>query len=100
MSGVAAPTPKPAAVPPAAPRAPVPPSAIRPSAAALSAGLAGDAPQRILSIDAYRGFVMFLMMAEILHLSGIAANFPDSTSWQQVGFHTSHVEWLAARCTT
>src|SRR5688500_12343925 len=51
-------------------------------------------PSRILSIDAYRGFVMFLMMAEILRLAGVAANFPNSRFWQAVRFHTSHVDWF------
>jgi heparan-alpha-glucosaminide N-acetyltransferase len=51
-------------------------------------------PSRILSIDAYRGFVMFLMMAEVLRLAGVAANFPDSRFWQTVRFHTSHVDWF------
>ena len=49
--------------------------------------------QRVAAVDAYRGFVMFLMMAEILHLSGLASQFPDSAVWQLVGFNTSHVEW-------
>jgi heparan-alpha-glucosaminide N-acetyltransferase len=81
---VADPSPKPAAAPPVTQRAAVP----------SSGGRAAAAPPRILSIDAYRGFVMFLMMAEILHLSRIAAEFPESAFWQQVGFHTSHVEWF------
>ena len=34
------------------------------------------APARLASIDAYRGFVMFLMMAEVLHLSRMAKAFP------------------------
>ena len=49
--------------------------------------------ERVAAVDAYRGFVMFLMMAEILHLSGLAHQFPDSPAWQLVGFNTSHVEW-------
>ena len=51
-------------------------------------------PPRIASVDAYRGFVMFLMMAEVLHLSEAARKFPDSKIWQFLSFHTSHVEWL------
>ena len=35
------------------------------------------APSRVAAIDAYRGFVMFLMMAEVLHLSGMAEAFPN-----------------------
>ena len=36
---------------------------------------------------------MFLMMAEVLHLSHVAESFPDSQIWQWIGFNTSHVEW-------
>lgn len=49
---------------------------------------------RLGSIDAYRGFVMFLMMAEVLHLSGVARAFPDSAVWKFLAFHQSHVEWV------
>jgi predicted acyltransferase len=48
---------------------------------------------RIAAIDAYRGFVMFLMMAEVLRLSGAARHFPGSAFWQAVSFNTQHVEW-------
>ncbi|VTR98851.1 acyltransferase family protein [Tuwongella immobilis] len=50
-------------------------------------------PKRILSIDAYRGFVMFLMMAEILHLSGLTELYPTSTVMKWIQHHTSHVAW-------
>jgi len=50
-------------------------------------------PIRLSSIDAFRGFVMFLMMAEILHVSQVAKNFPESETWKQLAFNTSHVEW-------
>lgn len=50
-------------------------------------------PNRLSSLDAYRGFVMFLMMAEVLHVSQVAKSFPDSDLWQTLEFHTSHVEW-------
>lgn len=50
-------------------------------------------PTRVQSIDAYRGFVMFLMMAEVLHLPEVAKGFPDSPIWQWISFHTSHVVW-------
>jgi predicted acyltransferase len=50
-------------------------------------------PARVSSVDAYRGLVMFLMMAEVLRLGRMAANFPDSPVWQFLGHHQSHVEW-------
>jgi len=51
------------------------------------------ATPRVSSVDTYRGFVMFLMLAEVLRLASYAKNFPDSQFWQQVKFHTSHVDW-------
>ncbi len=45
-------------------------------------------------MDAYRGFVMFLMMAEVLHVGRVAAAFPDSLFWKFLDFHTSHVAWV------
>jgi heparan-alpha-glucosaminide N-acetyltransferase len=48
---------------------------------------------RVVSIDVYRGLVMFLMLAELLHLPQIAKLFPWNRVWQFIGFQTSHVEW-------
>jgi heparan-alpha-glucosaminide N-acetyltransferase len=50
-------------------------------------------PARVAAIDAYRGFVMFLMMAEVLHLGRMAKAFPDSPVWRFLALHQSHVEW-------
>lgn len=49
--------------------------------------------QRVESVDAYRGFVMFLMLAEVLHLHVAARQFPDSSFWHWLSFHTTHVNW-------
>ncbi len=74
----------PAAVPVAAsPHAPAPP------APAARLGLRN----RVESIDAFRGFVMFLMLAEAMHLWTLHAAFPDSTFWSIVAFNTTHVPW-------
>lgn len=51
-------------------------------------------PSRLTSMDAYRGFVMFLMMAEVLHVGRVASAFPESGFWRFLDFHTSHVEWV------
>ena len=59
---------------------------------------------RITSIDAYRGFVMFLMIASGTALYNVAKNselrrkledYPEwmSEAWKQIGFHTDHVKW-------
>jgi heparan-alpha-glucosaminide N-acetyltransferase len=50
-------------------------------------------PPRITSIDAYRGLVMFLLLAEALRLPVVAKEFRDSQVWQTIQYHTSHVEW-------
>jgi heparan-alpha-glucosaminide N-acetyltransferase len=51
------------------------------------------APIRNQAVDAYRGFVMLLMMAEVLHLPQVARAFPDSWLWQTLAYHQSHVAW-------
>ena len=48
---------------------------------------------RITSIDAFRGFVMFLMLAEAMRLWTLHAAFPDSRFWAIVAFNTTHVPW-------
>ena len=54
-------------------------------------------PGRVLSVDAFRGFVMLLMMLEVMQLWTMAQYFRyDGFArdfWQQVKFHTTHVEW-------
>jgi heparan-alpha-glucosaminide N-acetyltransferase len=65
---------------------------------ATSASLPPVAPQRMESIDIYRGMVMFLMLAEVLHLNQLSSHKEGLPSWVQrlfdwITFHTSHVEW-------
>src|SRR5678815_4359810 len=48
---------------------------------------------RIVSIDVFRGFVMFLMLAEAMRLWTLHQAFPDSTFWAIVAFNTTHVPW-------
>ena len=63
----------------------------------LSAGTSGPAapalPGRVESLDVYRGFVMLLMMAEVLRLGAVAKAFPDSGLWQFLAWQQSHVPW-------
>lgn len=49
---------------------------------------------RLISVDAYRGGFMFLMMAEVMHLSHVARALPDSGLWQFLALHQSHVPWV------
>jgi heparan-alpha-glucosaminide N-acetyltransferase len=50
-------------------------------------------PTRVTSIDAFRGFVMFLMLAEVMRLWTVHAAFPASRFWAIVAFNTNHVPW-------
>jgi len=50
--------------------------------------------RRLGSIDAYRGLVMFLMMAEVLHFCAVASAVPRNTIWEFLCHHQSHVEWI------
>jgi predicted acyltransferase len=51
------------------------------------------APVRLGSVDAYRGLVMFLMMAEVLHLAELSAGNPASDVWRFLAWHQTHVPW-------
>jgi predicted acyltransferase len=52
-----------------------------------------DASSRLVSVDAFRGLVMVLMLAEVMRLPEVAQAFPHSLFWRIVGFNTDHVEW-------
>lgn len=49
---------------------------------------------RLASIDAYRGFVMFLLLAEAFQLCKVAAAVPESAFWQFLCQQQSHAEWV------
>ena len=48
---------------------------------------------RVEAIDALRGFVMFLMLAEVMRLWTLHDAFPSSTFWSIVAYNTTHVPW-------
>ncbi len=51
-------------------------------------------PVRVLSVDAFRGLVMLLMMDSVLQISRIYRDyFADSPVWATLAFHTEHVAW-------
>ena len=60
----------------------------------LPSTLSPSPPERLASIDAYRGLVMFLMMAEVLRLCQVAARLPGNRFWELLCHHQSHVEWV------
>lgn len=51
-------------------------------------------PQRILSVDAYRGFVMLLMMAEVLRFGKVSEALPESVLWSIIAWNQTHVPWI------
>jgi predicted acyltransferase len=51
------------------------------------------AVSRLASIDAYRGLVMFLMMAEVLRLARAAAAVPGNAVLRFLAQQQTHVEW-------
>ncbi len=48
---------------------------------------------RLVSIDVFRGWVMWMMIAHVLGFCAIAEAKPESQAWQWLCFHWSHVEW-------
>ena len=48
---------------------------------------------RVASLDVYRGFVMLLMMGEVISYTQISNSLPESGFWAFMSFHQSHVEW-------
>src|SRR5262249_42366107 len=51
-------------------------------------------PGRLTSLDAYRGFVMLLIMGEMLSFGGVAGAVPGSRFWGFLAHHQSHVPWV------
>jgi heparan-alpha-glucosaminide N-acetyltransferase len=50
--------------------------------------------QRLVSLDAFRGFIMLLMASSGFGLAQMAKANPESWWWQQIGYQVSHVEWV------
>jgi predicted acyltransferase len=53
-------------------------------AAEIPTGQLLNQPVRLASVDAYRGLVMLLMMAEVLQLKKVAAALPDVPFWKDL----------------
>jgi heparan-alpha-glucosaminide N-acetyltransferase len=49
---------------------------------------------RLASIDAYRGLVMLLMMAEVINLRAVAAAIRESAFWAVLAHHQDHAQWV------
>ena len=50
--------------------------------------------KRIASVDVYRGFVMLLMMAEVLSFQRVSKALPGNGFWSFLAFHQDHVAWV------
>jgi predicted acyltransferase len=48
---------------------------------------------RNVAVDAYRGLVMLLMMAEVIQLSRVAQAFPGNPFWGFLAWNQTHVDW-------
>jgi heparan-alpha-glucosaminide N-acetyltransferase len=59
----------------------------------MSASITAQPIPRVPSIDAFRGFVMFLMLAEVMRLWTLHDAFPSSGFWALVAYNTTHVPW-------
>lgn len=50
-------------------------------------------PKRNVAVDAYRGLVMLLMMAEVLRFAEVSRAHPHSVFWRILAYNQTHVEW-------
>jgi heparan-alpha-glucosaminide N-acetyltransferase len=55
-----------------------------------------EPPARLVSLDAYRGFVMICLAANGFGLFDTSKNFPNSTIWQAIGHQFDHVPWVGS----
>lgn len=53
-----------------------------------------ESPGRLVSLDAYRGFVMICLAANGFGLLETSKNFPDSSIWKAIGHQFDHVPWV------
>src|SRR5215470_10995257 len=60
---------------------------------AQSTARPAQAPPRNVAMDAYRGFVMLLMMAEVVQLARVASAYPGNWFWGLLAYNQTHVEW-------
>jgi heparan-alpha-glucosaminide N-acetyltransferase len=59
----------------------------------IIAPVAPQSAARNVAVDAYRGFVMVLMMAEVLRLAEVAHAYPGNWFWGFLAYNQTHVEW-------
>jgi heparan-alpha-glucosaminide N-acetyltransferase len=54
---------------------------------------AANAAERLVSLDAFRGLVMILMVSAGLSIPQVAKAYPGNSFWKFLAFHTDHVAW-------
>src|SRR5215469_3997794 len=64
------------------------------ASAALEQAPVRPVAARNVAVDAYRGLVMVLMMAEVLRLSRVSEAYPNSLFWKILAFNQTHTEWF------
>jgi heparan-alpha-glucosaminide N-acetyltransferase len=69
-------------------------TALESPAAIRQAAPAPQALARNVAVDAYRGLVMILMMAEVLEFARVSKAFPTSLFWQFLAFNQTHTQWF------
>src|SRR5215471_19876531 len=67
---------------------------IETASAALEQAPVRPVAARNVAVDAYRGLVMVLMMAEVLRLSRVSEAYPNSLFWKILAFNQTHTEWF------
>jgi heparan-alpha-glucosaminide N-acetyltransferase len=50
-------------------------------------------PTRLLSLDAYRGFIMLLLSTSAFQIHKVAPKFPESAFWKALSWQFGHREW-------
>jgi len=65
-----------------------------PSPASPNAALVREPGVRLGSVDAFRGFVMLLMLSEVLAVDEVAKALPGNRFWAFVNSQQSHVDWV------
>jgi predicted acyltransferase len=51
-------------------------------------------PERLVSLDAFRGLTMLFMASSGFGIAQIAKAFPDSGLWELLRYNTSHAAWI------
>lgn len=59
----------------------------------MSAKIAVQPLPRNVAVDAYRGFVMLLMMGEVLRFGALSRAFPGNWFFGLLAFNQDHVQW-------